>query len=258
MEEVSKSSKRSDLNLEDYNTDKISNAYLDVYDEMLLPWVGKKVALLELGILNGGSLQLWSDYFPVSKIVGLDLHLPKDFQPKGDIHMFQGSQADTNFLSEVSDKTAPEGFDIIIDDASHVGELSKISFWHLFDNHLKPGGLYVVEDWGTGYWNDWPDGRGYKMKDASKKPSSFLDFFRKIRIGFFLYFPQYLARLFAYPFVVKIPSHDYGMVGFVKQLIDEQSANNITRKRIKGTSARQSKFKKMIVTPSIVFIYKAD
>jgi spermidine synthase len=54
----------------------------------------------------------------------------------------------------VARKTAPEGFDIIIDDASHFGDLTKIAFWHLFDNHLKPSGLYVIEDWGTGYWSD--------------------------------------------------------------------------------------------------------
>ena len=56
-------------------------------------------------------------------------------------------------------KTAPEGFDIIIDDASHFGDLTKIAFWHLLDNHLKPSGLYVIEDWGTGYWSDWPGGK---------------------------------------------------------------------------------------------------
>ena len=50
----------------------------------------------------------------------------------------------------VARKTAPEGFDIIIDDASHFGDLTKIAFWHLLYNHLKPSGLYVIEDWGTG------------------------------------------------------------------------------------------------------------
>jgi len=62
----------------------------------------------------------------------------------------------------VARKTAPEGFDIIIDDASHFGDLTKIAFWHLFDNHLKPSGLYVIEDWGTGYWSDWTDGKTYR------------------------------------------------------------------------------------------------
>jgi len=59
----------------------------------------------------------------------------------------------------VRSETAPEGFDIIIDDCSHIGEFTAVSFWHLFDRHLKPGGLYVIEDWGTGYMRGTPDGR---------------------------------------------------------------------------------------------------
>ena len=76
----------------------------------------------------------------------------------------------TPLLSVVARKTAPEGFDIIIDDASHFGDLTKIAFWHLFDNHLKPSGLYVIEDWGTGYWSDWTDGKTCRpavVKDIS-------------------------------------------------------------------------------------------
>jgi glucose/arabinose dehydrogenase len=64
----------------------------------------------------------------------------------------------------VARKTAPEGFDIIIDDASHFVDLTKIAFWHLFDNQLKPSGLYVIEDWGTGYWSDWTDGKTYRPR----------------------------------------------------------------------------------------------
>ena len=75
------------------------------------------------------------------------------------IQVFQGDQADKAFLSKVANRTAPDGFDIIIDDASHIGELTKATFWHLFDRHLKPGGLYAIEDWGTGYLDDFPDGR---------------------------------------------------------------------------------------------------
>ncbi len=97
----------------------------------------------------------------------IDIKLQRQFVNEERIQVFEGSQADTVFLSEVAHETAPEGFDIIIDDASHLGELTKIAFWHLFDNHLKPGGLYVIEDWGTGYWSDWPDGMTF---DSSRTP----------------------------------------------------------------------------------------
>lgn len=128
------------LPLEQYDTDKVANRYLQRYDLIFEPWIEKKIILLELGIHKGGSLLLWRDYFPLGTIVGIDINLSKGFQPPNRIHVFEGSQTDPPFLSRVANEIAPEGFDIIIDDASHIGELTKIAFWHLFDNHLKPGG----------------------------------------------------------------------------------------------------------------------
>jgi hypothetical protein len=176
--------------------------------------------------------------------VGIDIKLPRDFHPTERIHLFQGSQADRQFLSRVSDEIAPEGFDIIIDDASHIGELTKVAFWHLFDNHLKPNGLYVIEDWGTGYWNDWLDGKALNL-EAYLEPSW-------IRSLFWLKIARRLH--------LKRPlrSHSYGMVGFIKQLVDEQGAHDVTREQRTGKSKRRSRFESMTITPPIVFVRKAD
>lgn|GEM_PF-1870158 len=132
----------------------------------------------------------------------------------------------------MSKRIALEGFDIIIDDASHIGELTKIAFWHLFDNHLKPGGLYVIEDWGTGYWDDWPDGKRF---DAKPKILSTV-------------WPKVLSRLNIarkIPFKIPTSSHNYGMVGFIKDLVDEQGAADLTRARLTGKPTRQSKFERL-------------
>ncbi|GIS70570.1 MAG: hypothetical protein CM1200mP10_01470 [Candidatus Neomarinimicrobiota bacterium] len=57
---------------------------------------------------------------------------------------------------------------------------------------------------------------------------------------------------------LKIPMqcHSYGMVGFVKQLIDEQGAPDSTRKRLGDEPKRGSKFENMIIFPGLVFIKK--
>jgi hypothetical protein len=52
------------------------------------------------------------------------------------------------------------------------------------------------------------------------------------------------------------PSHNYGMVGFVKELVDEQGAADLTRARSTGAPVRMSRFERMVITPSIVFITK--
>jgi len=209
------------LNLADYETDKIQHHYLEVYDPILSHWTDKDVKLLEIGIHKGGSLNLWRDYFPKGTIAGIDLELPEGFIPGERIQLFQGSQGDTQFLSQVAASIAPDGFDIIIDDASHIGELSKTTFWHLFDHHLKPGGLYAIEDWGTGYLDDFPDGRRFDPKPSILDP---------------------------------FPSHSHGMVGFVKELVDEQCAGSIAFGR--GEEFRLSKFESLLFTEGVVFITK--
>jgi hypothetical protein len=232
------------LSLAQYDSDKVALGYLERYDPILEPWVDKKIALLELGVNKGGSLMMWRDYFPLGTIAGIDIKVPKGFPPTERIHIFKGSQTDPKFLSHVANKIAPDGFDIIIDDASHMGELTKIAFWHLFDNHLKPNGLYAIEDWGTGYWDDWRDGKSLDLQSYFRPSIRLKPFWLKL----------------AYKFRLKTPmrSHSYGIVGFIKQLIDEQGAADVTRANWKGKPKRQSKFENMIITPTIVFIRKAD
>jgi hypothetical protein len=243
-----------ELILERYDTDKVKNRYLENYDPLLEPWVNKEVALLEIGLHRGGSLLLWQDYFQKGKITGIDIHLPPEFQPTERIKVFEGDQADSVFLSKVAEERAPDGYDIIIDDASHIGEFTKKAFWHLFDNHLKPGGLYVIEDWYTGYWEDWPDGKQY-MEEAAHKPSLRWRLLSKANAlvrRHNLKVPSSLYRLSKKTY----SSHNYGMVGFIKQLVDEQAATELTKGRSDGTPQRQSRFESILVTQSIVFVKK--
>jgi hypothetical protein len=110
------------LNLDACETDKIRHSYLDVYDAVMAPWIDKEITLLEIGVYRGGSLKLWRDYFPRGTIVGIDRKLPQHFRPGERIQIFEGSHGDKRLLSEVANKTAPDGFDIIIDDASHIDD----------------------------------------------------------------------------------------------------------------------------------------
>jgi len=236
--DLSTNMRSKELDLDSYNTDKITHGYLDAYDPILAPWVDREIKLLEIGVREGGSLQLWRDYFRRGVIIGIDIKLPERFVPGERIQVFEGSQSDEKFLSEVASRTAPEGFDIIIDDASHIGELTKTTFWHLFDHHLRPGGLYAIEDWCTGYWDDFPDGKAPNLRNPLGSPNS-------VRTS------TALTENVKVPF----PCHSYGMVGFVKELVDEQGAASITR-NYPVAEHRTSKFESVRFTPSIVFVNK--
>jgi hypothetical protein len=226
------------LDLSAYDSDKIKHGYLGLYDPVLTPWIDKEITLLEVGVHRGGSLRLWRDYFPRGTIIGIDRRLPEHFQPDERIQIFEGSQGDKAFLSKVANSTAPDGFDIIIDDASHIGEKTKGTFWHLFDHHLKPGGLYAIEDWGTGYLDDFPDGRKFQPKPSIGT---------RIRSSL----PRRLRNKMKAPF----PCHSYGMVGFVKELVDEQGARDVAMGC--KTGQRRSKFQNVLITSGVVFVTKA-
>src|SRR6185503_13004270 len=116
------------LNANTYDTDKAEHGhYLRNYEDYFQPLLNREVKLLELGVYKGGSLLLWRDYFPQGLIVGLDLAQVQIDDPSGRIRTYQGMQQDTQLLDLIGQETAPEGFDVIIDDCSHIGELTRIS-----------------------------------------------------------------------------------------------------------------------------------
>jgi hypothetical protein len=135
-------------------TGKVSDkweSYFDFYDPAFLPFAQREVALLEIGIQNGGSLETYAEYFQnVRTIVGCDIN-PRCAQLVYDDPRVQVVVGDAN-----ADAThqrilqiAPQ-FDIIIDDGSHVSVDILNAFIRYFP-HLAPGGLFVVEDSHTLY-----------------------------------------------------------------------------------------------------------
>jgi len=222
-----------------FDTDKkLSHGYLENYSRYFSQIKVNKLVLLELGVFKGGSLKLWKEYFKNGHIVGFDKKLKEDFTDER-IIAYEGNQDDTELLSNIAKKEAPNGFDIIIDDCSHIGELTKISFWHLFEKHLKPGGIYVIEDWGTGYWDRWHDGRNY---DSSRFKATLWE-----KITDFLFGTRSTKR---------IKSHDFGLVGFVKELIDEIGIAGITDSRYGIPPQKNPKFKSIEYLNGQVFIIK--
>ncbi|MBN1415814.1 MAG: hypothetical protein JW973_11990 [Bacteroidales bacterium] len=250
----------------EFGTDK-NQVYLDNYERFFSDIKNENITLLELGIFRGESLLLWEHYFPSGKIVGIDIKTADIASKSERIFEFQGYQQDTVFLDKVAKETAPEGFDIIIDDASHIGDISKITFWHLFDNHLKPGGIYVIEDWRTGYWGAWIDGVTYKQAKENTIIRPFVNGCIKKCIALTKSNPNvglikkvissFLRKLRKATYKRRFPSHDFGMVGFIKELVDELGMDMITNPdRGSKIPQRQPKFKRMEIGPGQVFIIK--
>lgn len=126
--------------------DKIEpHRYLHTY-QRLAAQIGLAGRVCEIGVREGGSLQLWQALFPDGVIAGVD-HDPSCRWPDGTIRIIAAQ--DDPELPGLLEFVSPAGFDLIVDDASHIGALSQATFrllWHL----VKPGRWYVMEDWQIG------------------------------------------------------------------------------------------------------------
>jgi hypothetical protein len=145
------------------NTGRLSHKwqhYFEIYDRHFSRFRGKEIIVLEIGVFQGGSLQMWKHYFgPKAKIYGIDTDPRcKSLEEEG-IRIFIGSQSDRNFLREIV-KTIPE-IDILIDDGGHTMKQQITSFEELF-KHIKQDGVYLCEDCLTSYWRKY--GGGYKRR----------------------------------------------------------------------------------------------
>lgn len=135
-----------------HGTDKSSlvHNYCVKYEKYLPFKRDEKLKILEIGVLNGQSLKMWSEYFYNSQIIGIDINPDcKKYEDGNKVKVEIGSQVDGEFLSTISKKYGP--FDMVLDDGSHFNEHVIFSFEHLW-NTLKSGGVYAIEDSCTSYW----------------------------------------------------------------------------------------------------------
>lgn len=131
----------------------------------LLRFVPKRVEnIVDLGIYKGGSVALLHELFSPRRIIGLDwLHERVDELDRfiaeyslGDVVRlyYDTSQADQESLSRIiRENFGQEPLDLVIDDCSHRYELTKSSLNVLLPQ-VRPGGLYVIEDWGWAHWSN--------------------------------------------------------------------------------------------------------
>lgn len=129
--------------------------YFDVYAATLAPYVGKPVRVLEIGVFHGGGLDQLRDFLgPQATLVGADINPSARAACKGRFEVAIGDQTDPEFLASVARDYGP--FDVIIDDGGHTVNQQITSIEHLFPA-VNEGGVYIVEDTHTSYWDDYLD-----------------------------------------------------------------------------------------------------
>jgi hypothetical protein len=127
--------------------------YLDVYQELFEALQHKNISLLEIGIQNGGSLEIWAQYFPSGIcFVGCDNDskcATLRFEDKR-ICTIIGDASLSSTASIIKEQFKP--FQIIIDDGSHMSS-DIIRAFCLYFEHLEVGGIFIAEDLHCSYWS---------------------------------------------------------------------------------------------------------
>lgn len=129
--------------------------------------------IVELGVFRGGSTALLCELARPRRMVAVDRDrvdaklrefvARPEFAGAVSIHD-DVDQADRRRLAEIADDAFGETpLDLVVDDCSHLYEPTRESFNELFPR-LRPGGLFVIEDWRWAHGridedNDglWPD-----------------------------------------------------------------------------------------------------
>lgn len=146
--------------------------YLREYDRLFNPYRAQAIRLLEIGIQNGGSLDIWADYFaPGSTLIGCDIN-PDCASLVYDNPHISFILGDANHPAVVQQvlQRAPV-FDLIIDDGSHTSA-DIVKTFTLYFQHLAEGGMFVAEDLHCSYWAQYQGG----LYD----PYSSLSFFKRL------------------------------------------------------------------------------
>jgi len=103
-------------------------------------------------------MNAWSAYFrhQEARMFGIAFRASPTGEHESDrrVTILAGDQSDCQFLAALARNfSGAAQLDIIIDDGSHVPSHQLRSLEALFFSALKPGGLYIVEDVETSYWD---------------------------------------------------------------------------------------------------------
>ena len=132
--------------------------YLNEYERLFSFYRDKPISFLEIGIQNGGSLEIWSKYFSnATALIGVDINQGCARLRYDDLRISViVGDANAPKVRERVFQRSPQ-FDIIIDDGSHLSS-DIIKSFALYFPRIVEGGVFVAEDLHCSYWSQFEGG----------------------------------------------------------------------------------------------------
>lgn len=141
--------------------------YFSVYEKIFSKYKNKNITFVEIGILDGGSLEIWKKYFGKdSRIIGIDNNPDCRKFENENFEIYIGSQSDKNFWRKFYNEVGP--IDILLDDGGHSNDQQIITLAESI-NHIKDNGIHVVEDVHSSYMKYYGNPSKYSFINFSKK-----------------------------------------------------------------------------------------
>ena len=127
--------------------------YWKAYETLFQHRRNNPLTFVEIGVYEGASLEVWKEYFPNGRVIGIDCNEEyiNNLRTRG-FEVYIADQKDLNRMLEVTVKIG--SIDIICDDAGHTSQPQQKCFevlWPL----INPGGFYSIED----LWNSYKQKR---------------------------------------------------------------------------------------------------
>ena len=118
--------------------------------------------MIELGIYKGGSIAMYEELLSPTRLVGVDQLTERVGALDEYLHrrsatdrvkLYYGTdQDDRQALASIArENFGDRCLDLVVDDCSHLYEPTKTSL-NVFLPLLRPGGIYLIEDWGWAHW----------------------------------------------------------------------------------------------------------
>ena len=142
------------------------DTYFQTYEEIFSKYVGKEITFVEVGVLHGGSLFMWREYFgKKARIIGIDLNPAAKELEKYGFEIYIGSQSDINFWKKFFSKIGK--IDILLDDGGH-GNVQQIVTLSEAIHNTNDDGTIVIEDTHTSYLKKFGNPSKYSFMNYSK------------------------------------------------------------------------------------------
>lgn len=130
--------------------------YFEIYHRHFARFRETPVTMLEFGVNQGGSLQMWQHYFhDESRIIGVDIDERCAQFAGGNVTIEIGDQEDRDFLRDLAERHGP--FDVVVEDGGHHMGQQIASFEEIYPR-MTTDGCFLTEDVHTSYWSGYGGG----------------------------------------------------------------------------------------------------